>query len=342
MALSDLLSSSRGPGIIGTLIAILVLGGFGTLFVVFDKNMQDDGVTLQALVREQGIAIESRKEDIEINKKRIKEGRKFADHGQQIASLQGSLEKGAAQVGELEKGIEAAQASIEAENEAWNEYKVAYRNQVWKEAVGSQIEELKGAKSGKVYLAGKINDIGHTGISVTNAEGIARIPLEDLSPEVQERYQLDLDLANAQRANNNTVAEGHLDAVALAELKHMLRAKTDAIESTERQIDDLRRKIGQDKETLANIQNQIRRMPGRIRAEERKPVSQVPKLKAELRTLQNNAASRGQKLEEDKRELQTKQENLPVLRETVKKIEAEIRKKQQEIDAKAAAAGNGE
>ncbi len=341
MALSDLLSSSRGPGIIGTLVAILVLGGFGTLFVVFDKNMQDDGVTLQALVRDQGIAINTRKEEIAFDKKRIEAGRKFADQDQQIESLKTSLATGDSTIGELEKGIAAAEAAIEAETKAWDEYKVAYRNQVWKEAVGSQIEELKGAKTGRVYLAGKINDIGHTGISVMSSEGIARIPLEDLSPEIQERYQLDLDLAIAQRADNNTVAEGHLDAVALAELKHMLKEKTDAIATAEDQIGELRQKIGRDKETLSNIQRQIRRMPNRIRAEERKPVSQVPKLKAELRTLQNNAAALGQKHEEDKRKLQSKQDNLPVLRDTVKKIKAEIDKKQQEIDAKAAAAGNG-
>ena len=43
MGFSDLLSSSRGPGVIGVLVALLVLGGFGTLFVVFDDNMQGGG-----------------------------------------------------------------------------------------------------------------------------------------------------------------------------------------------------------------------------------------------------------------------------------------------------------
>ena len=46
------MSSGRGPGFIGLLLALLIVGGFGALYVlVFDSEMQGKGVTIESVIR---------------------------------------------------------------------------------------------------------------------------------------------------------------------------------------------------------------------------------------------------------------------------------------------------
>lgn len=53
MSFSDMILSSRGPGLIGTLLALLVIAGFGTLYVlVFDDSLQGQPSALAAEVAE--------------------------------------------------------------------------------------------------------------------------------------------------------------------------------------------------------------------------------------------------------------------------------------------------
>ena len=58
----DIFSSSRGAGVIGALLALLVLVGFGTLFLfVFDKGMQGGDITIESVIRDQDSTITSLK-----------------------------------------------------------------------------------------------------------------------------------------------------------------------------------------------------------------------------------------------------------------------------------------
>ena len=45
------MSSARGPGVIGMIMALIVLLGFGVLFMfAFDEDLQGGGQTIEALV----------------------------------------------------------------------------------------------------------------------------------------------------------------------------------------------------------------------------------------------------------------------------------------------------
>ena len=58
MSFSDLMSSGRGPGVIGMVMALFVLLGFGLLFTLaFDEGFQGEGITIEAEIANQAKAI---------------------------------------------------------------------------------------------------------------------------------------------------------------------------------------------------------------------------------------------------------------------------------------------
>lgn len=51
MGFTDMMSSGRGAGVIGSIMAVVVLGGFVLLFVlVFDEGLQGGGETIESVI----------------------------------------------------------------------------------------------------------------------------------------------------------------------------------------------------------------------------------------------------------------------------------------------------
>ena len=338
MGFSDLLSSSRGPGVIGVLVALLVLGGFGTLFVVFDDNMQGGGKKIEAVVRDLGLEIEGKKTQVATYKRDIAQGERFKDQAKAIPVLKASMEKSAAKIAELQQEIALSKGAIEERQKAWDDYKVAYRNQVWSEAEGSQIGEVKGVESGVIYPGGKILVVNHTGIKVISSSGIKPIPLKDLPVEIREQYQLNEELAAGLIAKADADEVSHLDQVELAGLREMLGRKNAAIKAAEEKVRTLEAKVREDRNALSDAQRQISRMPGMIRAEERKSVSQAPQMRERLRSMQAALPAKQQALQTAQNTLKTTKGSLPLLQQEVRKIAEEIAKKEKEMQSKPAGA----
>ena len=88
MGFTDLLSSSRGPGVIGTLLALLVLVGFGTLYLfVFDEGLQGGQKTIEAVIRDQGLEIENHKIQIQNARERLERAAVFKAKGKEADDL---------------------------------------------------------------------------------------------------------------------------------------------------------------------------------------------------------------------------------------------------------------
>lgn len=63
----DLITSSKGPGVIGTVMGLVVLSGFVLLyFLVFDASMLGGGVKIEAVIRDQAVEIGALKERLDI------------------------------------------------------------------------------------------------------------------------------------------------------------------------------------------------------------------------------------------------------------------------------------
>jgi hypothetical protein len=62
MSFSDMMSSGRGPGVIGMLMALVVLVGFGVLFMfATDEGFQGGDQSIESIIKHQAGDIESLK-----------------------------------------------------------------------------------------------------------------------------------------------------------------------------------------------------------------------------------------------------------------------------------------
>src|SRR6218665_1742967 len=113
MSFGDLLSSGRGPGVIGMFMAIIVLVGFGAISIfVFDAELQGEGVSIESVIRRQSEEIESMQHQIETNETIIAESSKMGEKNAKLDGLVKQNSADAAKLAELRDGSANAKDSI--------------------------------------------------------------------------------------------------------------------------------------------------------------------------------------------------------------------------------------
>ena len=338
MGFSDLLSSSRGPGIIGTLIALLVLGGFGALFMVFDKDMEKaGGKKIEAVVRDLGLELDGKKTQKESFEKLVAQSEPLKGQPEQIRELTESTQANATQIEELKAKIEEGEAAFEAAEKDWEDYKIAYRKQVWAEAKGQEFPEIKGAKSGTVYPQGKILSVSHTGISTMNSTGNKMIPREDVPADLQDRYQLTEEGAKETKEAEDDDRNKHFENVELAQKAEQIRTQKQKLKELDAKANDLNGKVQDAKENAGKFHAAINRKKGEIRAQKGKPLSRAPQMEQELRGLQAQEQANEASIGTNQRAAQEARTEASKLRDKIRELEDDFKKRQKEIMAKKAA-----
>jgi len=345
MGFTDLLSSSRGPGIIGTLLALLVLVGFGTLYLfVFDEGLQGGKKTIQSVIREQGMQIESNKMQIASFKERIAEGELFKTQAQDFSQLKARTELAVSRLEELTAEKTAAEEAAAAADSKWEEYKDEYRAATWAKAEGEKLGEIKGIKSGKVYTDVVIRKVDHTGMDITDSTGPKSIDSEDLPLALQDRFQFDEDKKEEQEKKDDELENNHVESVEIALALEKANKKIQQKNELNAGIRRAQEAIKQAKANDIRAQNAIARQRSEISQEKSKRggVSHAPQMEVELRRMQEaqktNRASIGaneKSNQEAKRTIATLDREIGDLKMEIAKMSKEIKDKQA---AKAAAA----
>ncbi len=185
------MSSGRGPGVIGLLMALLVIGGFGAIYVfVFDKEMQGQGFTIESVVRDQANEIEGTKSQIASVEEMLANGKKVADIKNKLDTVKASIAAAAEKLPKLQEALASTTRATAETEKAFIDYKGQFRTQVRSQAVGEKFPELK-TKSGAAYTQVEIRDVTEVGIGIRHEFGMKRIDYEELTPEWQERFQYD-------------------------------------------------------------------------------------------------------------------------------------------------------
>jgi hypothetical protein len=189
MGFSDLLTSSRGPGVIGTLLALLVLVGFGTLYLfVFDEGLQGGQKTIAAVIRDQGMEIDSAKVQIENAKKQLAAAEVAKAKAREADELKARTASLAKQIEDLTAAKAAAGEEVTKAQAAWEEYKNQYRHSEWEAAVGDKMADIK-TPSGEVFTNVEVKGVDHTGVRISHSAGSKTIKPEDLPPDLFDRFQ---------------------------------------------------------------------------------------------------------------------------------------------------------
>lgn len=205
MGFTDLMSSSRGPGVIGTLMALLVLVGFGILFVfAFDEGLQGGDRSIESILaaqtRETGEfqeRIQNAEAALAAAPEREETTKALNDILRDARLREGTLDG-------LSKNVVALHEQLEERLTAFDSYKDEYRAHARRSAVGEKIAELV-TEDGRVYSGVEIRAVDGVGMLVRHEDGQQRIPFENLSEALRDRFQY--DVADKQAAIARELAQ---------------------------------------------------------------------------------------------------------------------------------------
>ncbi|RYD21684.1 MAG: hypothetical protein EOP88_10500 [Verrucomicrobiaceae bacterium] len=215
MSFSDMMSTGRGPGVIGMVMALVVVLGFGLLFMfAFDEGMQGDDRSIEAVIRDQD-------KEIKEYEARMDSGRKSLDlapgritGAKDLTRLKAESVSLQEKITGLIQSVEAGKTAFAETRESFEGYKEQYRAFVRGKAKGTTMEQLE-TTGGVIYKAVNIRDVTAVGIQIIHEGGQKRVPFEELPAEMKDYYQFDADKKQAALDQERIEREKHEKAVAV-------------------------------------------------------------------------------------------------------------------------------
>lgn len=340
-----MLSSGRGPGVIGTLVALLVLVGFGTLYIfVFDEGMQGGKRTIESIIREQNIAIESDKEEIARSKKRLSEGEEFKDQAREEASLKAQSERNATQIAELQTGKADADAARKGAIQKWEDYKDAYRTSERGRAKGEKLGTVV-SLSGTTYQDVVVREVNDKEMKITDSTGPKSIDSKDLPKELQDRFQFDEKKKEIAEKDENDSTEVHNKKVQYAATLEKRDLKNNEIAELNMTAQNKAAAIKKANDDIPRWSGKIQQQRAAIAAEKSKKVSRAPIMEEELRGMERSAEDNRNSISKFQKEKSDAEAKIRTLEQEVGALNAElpkIAKELQDLQAAAAAAKAGQ
>lgn len=299
MSFSDLMSSGRGPGVIGLMVALLILLGFGGLFfLVFDEEMQGTGVSIESVISDQQKDIDDYHHQLIANTKALEVMPKLRETQSKFDTVARENRVRALEIADMREAVIKLAESLPAVQLELEKYKDEYRGFVRSKAVGEQIDELV-CRSGTSYKGVEIREVTPVGVQIRHNDGQKRIPFEDLTDSWHERFQFDPLQKEKAIALEEAMRKQHEAAVEIAQQTHNQQQQ----EAQERQkIERLERA----ETAIAAKQSRIRQLHKDIQTLKRSKVgtkgssslsrpgdfkAEIQAKEAAIRTLENEISS---------------------------------------------------
>ncbi len=191
MSFSDMMSSGRGPGVIGMFMALIVLLGFGLLFMfASDDRYQGGGMTIESLIIHQANEIGGLNSGIDHGTKSLDMAPARIAAAKELSRLKHENQALQEKSGGLKNKIVAGKAAVVRQNEALENYKTEYRTYARGKAKGETLEKLE-TTTGAVYNNVSIREVTAIGMQIRHDDGQKRIPYEELPMAMKDRFQFD-------------------------------------------------------------------------------------------------------------------------------------------------------
>lgn len=248
MSFSDMMSSGRGPGVIGMLMALVVLVGFGLLFMfAFDEGFQG-GVSIESELASQVREIENLNGGIAKGKTNLGLAPARNAASKELRQVKVETKTLSERSVALKAEIEEGNAGVAAMNKDWDAYKDRYRELVRAKAKGQVLDKLE-TRDGTVFSNVNIREVTAVGIQIRHDEGQKRIPFEDLPAEMQDYYQFDPAQKEKAIAAEAAVFKEHDASVAVAadqaDAQMALQREKAAAEEKEKLVEQIAEKQAQ-------------------------------------------------------------------------------------------------
>jgi hypothetical protein len=270
MAFTDMMTSARGPGVIGMLIALLVLLGFGTLFIfAFDEGAQGGDLSIEAMISRQAREIDSLKFRIEQGEKQLAGAEALHKAASQLAEFKRENKFRGIELNTLQDRAAAADETLNASIAEFESYKDKYRAFVRNKAKGEKLETLA-TTSGKTYRNVEIRQVTPVGMQIRHDDGQLRIPYEELPADMQDYYQFDPKQKTEAIAQEIETRKKHEAAVATAQASTAEAKEQQRAEEAEQSQRDAAAAINRIDARLASLRSEVNQLQGNLAAESRK------------------------------------------------------------------------
>lgn len=291
MSFSDMMSSGRGPGVIGMVLALIVLLGFGVLFLfATDERFQGADQSIEAVIARQA-------REIEESQRNISEGQKLLDgapirvkNSKEMTRLARESVTLADRTLALGREVESGKTEVLLQKTALEAYKDRYRAYVRGRAKGESMDVLE-TPSGAVYRNVNVREVTAVGIQIRHDDGQKRISFEDLPEAMRERFQFDPQQKVAALAREESDRSEHEAAVAAADLVSSRQLAAQADKSADIQREKVTRSIAINQARILSLTDEIEALNEAIPLESKKRISQAPQLRAQLANKQSELSS---------------------------------------------------
>lgn len=301
MSFSDMMSSGRGPGVIGMVMALFVLVGFGLLFMfAFDEGFQGGEQTIESVIANQAKEIQTTSDRIESGSKMLAQAPVRIAADKELSRLKRENVALGEKTVLLTQGVENANAEIAKRVEDFEGYKDQYRALVRGKAKGQEIAKLE-TLAGAVYTNVNIREVTAVGIQIRHDDGQKRISFEDLPDDMKDYFQFDPKQKEKALADENSTRDEHEAAVAVAsEIADQEMAKQremDKAEAKEKLIREIANKDAQ----IASVRDEIRGLENDLdraaaeanaaRMAKRMHINKSGSIRARIQTKQNRISA---------------------------------------------------
>ena len=211
------MGSAKGPGLIGMLLALVVLVGFGTLYMLaFEEGSGGGGKSLAAIIRDNEESIVNYQSKITAEEETLASTTpRLKKTSDELRVFSAKAKLLSTTVSDLTDQASTLESDLVGLDDDFENYKNQYRAHVRNKAADTRIEELK-TNDGTVYHSVIIRKVTAVGIEVRHRDGLKRIGFQELPTEMQDYYQFDKEQMLSELQRELKVRNKHDHAVAVA------------------------------------------------------------------------------------------------------------------------------
>ncbi len=341
----DMFSSSRGAGFMGTLLALVVLVGFGSLYMfVFDEGLQGGSKSIQTVIKEQDELLKSLQSRLEYSTQTLDQSATRTSVAEELTRTVRQMELRENHKTDLIASISTLKNAADDELEKWEEYKKQYRIAERKRAEKELIGNLT-TKSGKKYQAAVIKKVEDARISFSHSDGNNTMLFDDIPDAMIDRFQMTKQAAEkslgGERAGNDLA---DLDK-AIYELKEEIAFQNNQIRESTQIYQSKQNDAAGVTSRIASYESEINSLQQRIAAQANKEgLKNTNQLRSQIESLQSKIANESAK-RTNFSAIQTNYSDMKIKKETdIRAMETKIRELEnrrlkmiQELKAKAEA-----
>lgn len=335
---TELFTSHRGAGVIGTLLALIILGGFCLLyFLVFDKQFQGGAQTLESIIEEDARHLAKLKQRHVSN---LRELEATKGHREVEKDLRSSITKRDIVVKQregLEADLAAKSSGIRDFEQQVDQYRQAYRESARATMVGREMDELK-TTDGKTYSKVKVTGIDAVRMQIRHQGGITGVPLDVLSEDLQQYLQVDENEKDRRLAAEAAVRKQRSQQADQGESLHRIRTLNHRLSELIARKKEVDRLAVLARDGVPRIQRAIYDKNDELRREEYKArsggISNAPQVRAQIRNLESQ-------LRDVRKKIPALQNEAGSLSARISELEAQIAEAEDELEKKDAKTGSG-